>query len=190
MKANTLQNSKKNVAAIVAVSLVVGLMIGVEDSYQKKSEITETRPGAQSPKKPFGSSTQGIVCGDRLCSEPQQVMDIEEDDRIGEIDRNDPAAPHAEVIGLDKYRPSTNKQDAITYKITYRLTAGQHDLKDIQIHAVTDMGTWDFEISSLNALSSSVNVARVKALDPDSITGEIVGYTITGATDPTGKYLR
>ena len=182
------QNSKKNVAAIVAVSLVFGIMIGL-GIQTTEAQLTDPRLGAQTPKS-YGSATANVVCGDRLCSEPQQVMDIEEDDPIGEIDRNDPAAPHAEVIQIDKYRPSTNKQDAITYKITYRLTAGQHDLKDIQIHAVTDMGTWDFEISSLNALSSSINVARVKALDPDSITGEIVGYTITGATDPTGKYPR
>ena len=178
MKANTLQNSKKNVAAIVAVSLVVGLMIGVEDSYQKKSEITETRPGAQSPKKPFGSSTQGIVCGDRLCYEPQQVLVIKETDSIGKINRNDPATPYAELINIAKYKASPNSRDALTYKITYRVTAGQENLKDIEIHAVTDMGVWDLKISLLNAGKSSVNVARLKAMDPDSITAEIIGYTI------------
>ncbi len=176
MKVNTLQNSKKNVAAIVAVSLVFGIMIGL-GIQTTEAQLTDARPGAQTPKS-YGSTTSGTVCGDRLCSEPQQVMDIEETDRIGEIDRDDPAAPHAELISIDKYKPSTNKQDAITYKITYRLTSGQEDLVDIQIRAVTDMGVWDFEISSLNALSSSINVARVKALDPDSITGEIIGYTI------------
>ena len=175
MCANITQNSKKNVAAIVAVSLVFGIMLGLG--------IQTTEAQKYAPQ--FGDRDVRPAT-----MYNQQVMDIEEDDPIGEIDRNDSAAPHAEVIQIDKYRPSTNKQDAITFKITYRITAGQHDLKDIQIHAVTDMGTWDFEISSLNALSSSINVARVKALDPDSITGEIVGYTITGSTDPTGKYPR
>ncbi len=175
MKANTLQNSKKNVAAIVAVSLVFGIMIGL-GIQTTEAQLTDPRPGAHTPKS-YGSST-GTVCGDRLCSEPQQVMDVEETDRIGEIDRNDSAAPSTELISIDKYKPSSNKQDAITYKITYRLTAGQEDLEDIQIRAVTDMGVWDFKISSLNSLSSSINVARVKALDPDSITGEIIGYTI------------
>ena len=116
--------------------------------------------------------------------------DIEEDHIIGHIDRNDPAAPGVKILGLDKYRPSTNKQDAITYKITYRVFAGEDDLKDIKILVKTDMGTWDFGITSLNKLSSSVNVARVKVLDPDSITGEIVGYSVTGPTDRTAKYLR
>jgi len=188
MKVNTFQNSKKNVAAIVAVSLVFGIMIGL-GIQTTEAQLTDPRLGAHTPKS-FGSATSGIICGDRLCSEPQQIMDIEETHIIGEIDRNDPAAPHTELIQIASYKASTNKQDAITYKITYRLTGGQHDLKDIQIRAVTDMGVWDFEISSLNALSSSVNVARVKALDPDSITGEIVGYTVTGGTDPTGKYPR
>ena len=188
MRAKITQNSKKNVAAIVAVSLVFGIMIGL-GIQTTDAQLTDPRPGAQTPKS-FGSATSNIVCGDRLCSEPQQVMNIEEDDRIGEIDYNDPAAPHAEVISIDKYRPSTNKQDAITYKITYRLTGGQEDLKDIHIRATTDIGTWDFEISSLNALTSSINVARVKALDHDSITGEIIGYTVTGPADPTGQFPR
>ena len=188
MQAKLSQNSKKNVAAIVAVSLVLGIMIGW--GFQTtEAQLTDPRLGAKTPKS-YGAATAGIICGDRLCSEPQHGWDIEEDHIIGHIDRNDPAAPGVKILGLDKYRPSTNKQDAITYKITYRVFAGEHDLKDIKILVKTDMGVWDFGISSLNKLSSSVNVARVKVLDPDSITGEIVGYSVTGPTDRTGKYLR
>ena len=189
MQAKLSQNSKKNVAVIVAVSLVLGIMIGL--GFQTtEAQLTDPRLGAKTPKS-YGAATAGIICGDRLCSEPQEHgWDIEEDHIIGHIDRNDPAAPGVKILGLDKYRPSTNKQDAITYKITYRVFAGEDDLKDIKILVKTDMGTWDFGITSLNKLSSSVNVARVKVLDPDSITGEIVGYTITGSTDPTGKYPR
>jgi len=170
MKVNTYQYSKKNVAAIVAVTLVFGMMIGFG------IQTTEAAPLAP---KSYGSATSGIVCGDKLCNgQPQQVMNIDEAHIIGEIDRNDSTAPHAEVISIEKYGPNTYKQDAITYKITYRLTSGQEDLVDIQIRATTDMGVWDYEISSLNSHSSSINVARLKALDPNSISGEIIGYTI------------
>jgi len=188
MQAKLSQNSKKNAAAIVAVSLVLGIMIGL--GFQTtEAQLTDPRLGAKTPKQ-YGAATAAMICGDRLCDEPQQGWDIEETDKIGNIDRNDPDAPEVKLLGVDKYRPSTNKQDAITYKITYRVFAGEHDLKDIEVRVKTDMGVWDFGISSLNKLSSSVNVARVKVLDPDSITGEIIGYSITGPTDRTAKYLR
>ena len=188
MKANTLQNSKKNVAAIVAVSLVFGIMIGVS------IQTTEAQQGNLSP----GSVYLGVEpappvykpCYTRGCAGLPQYIDIEETDKIGEINRNDPAAPSVELINIAKYRPSTNKQDAITFKITYRLTAGEDYLKDIEIRATSDVGVWDFEISSLNKGKSSVNVIRIKAMDADSITAEIIGYTITGSTDPTGQFLR
>ncbi len=173
-------NSRKNVAAIVAVSLVLGIMIGLS-VQASDAQLTQPRLGAKTPKS-FGAATSGIVCGDRLCSEANNVMDIEETHTIAEIDRNDPSAPSAKLIQIAKFRESTNNQEAITYKITYRLTAGSDNLRNIQIHAKTDVGEWNFEVESLNALKSSVNVARVKALDPDSITGEIVGYEISGPT--------
>ncbi len=170
MQTNITQNSKKNVAVIVAVSLVFGIMIGL--GIQTSDAQTGTPNTLTKSYKPQ------VVCGDRLCSEPQHAMNVEETHIIGEMDRSDPASPSTELISIDKYGPNTYQQDAVTYKITYRLTAGQEDLEDIQIRATTDMGIWDFKISSLNAESSSVNVARVKALDPDSITGEIIGYII------------
>jgi len=97
---------------------------------------------------------------------------------IGEIDDNDPVPPQAKLIKIEGVRYSPDRQDPVTYKIIYSLTAGQEDLVDIQIRAITDMVVWDYEISSLNSHSSSINVARLKALDPDSISGEIIGYTI------------
>jgi len=164
MKVNTFQNSKKNVAAIVAVSLVFGVMIGL---------------GIQTTD----AQLAGPQFGDRDVSPAttynQQVMDIEEDDIIGEIDRNDSAAPHLQYAKIERYRAATN-MDAITYKITYGITAGNQDLKDIQIRVTTDTGVWNYEISSLDAFATNKNVARVKALDPDSITGEFIGYTTTG----------
>jgi len=111
----------------------------------------------------------------------QQVMDIEEDDPIGEIDRNDSAAPHLQYAKIERYNSaSRTNMEAITFKITYGITAGNQDLKDIQIRVTTDSGVWNYEISSLDAFATNKNVARIKALDPDSITGEFIGYTTSG----------
>jgi len=164
MNTNTLQNSKKNVAAIVAVSLVFGIMIGLG---------IQTTDAQLAPPQ-FGDRD---VRSSNL--QKQQVMDIEETDVIGEIDRNDPAAPSLTYASIERYRAATN-METITYKITYGITAGNQDLKDIQIRVTTDSGVWNYEISSLDAFATNKNVARVKALDPDSITGEFIGYTTTG----------
>ncbi len=84
------------------------------------------------------------------------------------------------LVSIDKYvsAGSPGQDASVTYKITYRITAGDINLKDIHIHANTDLGDWDFSISSLTELTSSINVARLQAIDPDSITAEIVHYTV------------
>ena len=160
MQANITQNSKKNVAVIVVVPLVFGIMIVLG--------IQTTDAQLLAPQ-----------FGDRDVDRRQQVIDVEEEQRIGEINGRHDAAPAIEWAKIDRYRASTT-MEAITYKITYSIIAGHQDLKDIHIRAYTDMGTWDFEISNLYAFENIKNVARLKALDPDSITGEIIGYTPTG----------
>jgi len=114
------------------------------------------------------------------------MFDIEEDTSIGAIGEDDASAPTVKLISIDKYRESTNRQGDITYRITFSLTAAADNLRNIEFQIKSDIGTIDFEIASLNALKSSVNVVRVKAIDPDSITGEIIGYSITGPTSPDG----
>ena len=161
MQAKLSQNSKKNVAVIVVVPLVFGIMIGLG--------VQTTDAQLLAPQ-----------FGDRDVNRRQQVIDVEEEQRIGEIDRRNDSVPTIEWAKIDRYRASTT-MEAITYKITYSIIAGNQDLKDIHIRAYTDMGTWDFEIAHLDAFKNIKNIARLKALDPDSITGEIIGYTPTGA---------
>ncbi len=63
-------------------------------------------------------------------------------------------------------------------------------MENIQVHVRTDVQEDTYTIGSLNALSSSVNVVRVKALDPDSIDGGIVSYSVAPPTyDPRNPNL-
>lgn len=179
MQTNITKNSRKNVAVIAAVSVVFGVMIGL--GIQTSDALLPTDPNYGLIDPRFGVDIHRTV---------EMVMAVEETDTIEEMDHTDPVAPSGKVVSIHKYKASPNKHDVITYKITYRVSAGAADLKDIQIHAVTDMGEWDYEISSLNAGSSSINVAMLKALNPDSITGEIIGYTVTGPTDRTAQFPR
>ncbi len=177
-------NSKTSVAAIVAVSLVFGIMIGLSVPASE-AQLTDPRLGAKTPKS-FGAATAGIVCGDRLCNESVHTMDVEEDTPIGEITSDDSHTPTVSNIIIDRYRAST-AQENISYRITFTVTSGDIDLRNIELEVQSDIDRTEFEIASLNALKSSVNVIRIKAIDPDSINGGITGYSMTGPTsDPAG----
>jgi len=175
---------------IVAISGMLAVIAGIAVATSLEqaqaqmgggNPLTEKKIGAKSPGQ-YGAATAGIVCGDRLCSQPESLIDIEEDTPIGSIGEDDADAPTVKLIGIDKYRESTNRQGEINYRITFSVTAGSQDLRNIEFRIHSDLTTVNFEIASLNSLKSSVNVVRVKAIDPDSITGELIAYSITGPT--------
>ena len=177
-------NSKAKLAAVAVLPLFIGIMIGMSVEAidaQVGGGLTDKRIGAQTPKN-YGAMTSGIVCGDRLCSDATPSIDVEEHHEITYLDEHDSDTPTTKLIDIRKYKPSSNKADAITYIITYSITAGTQDLENIQVHVRTDVQEDTYTIGSLNALSSSVNVVRVKALDPDSIDGGIVSYSVAPPT--------
>ncbi len=182
-------NSKVVQFALLSVTLVVGVFIGmnviVSEAQVGGNPLTEKRIGPSSPKS-FGSIHQGPspVCGDRLCNAATPFMDIEESHAVVFVDEEDASTPTTSLIQISKVRNSQSKAGGITYIITFKVTAGVDNLRDIQIHASSDVESVDVGITQLNALQSSVNVLRIRALDADSIDGGIVGYTITEPTGP------
>lgn len=192
----------KAITIAAVLPLFVGAMIGMSMESSDAQMLKPTHPDVKrlSPKS-FGS--QGIVCGDQLCQpgmddrfirpvtgpDKTPAMDVE-DERIKYIDKHDESTPTAKVIDIRKYKPSTNKADAVTFSVTYSVTAGTERLENIHVHASSDMEDETYVISSLNALKSSVNTIRIKALDPDSLDGGIVSYTIAPPTyDPRAPQL-
>jgi len=165
----------------VIAGIAVATSLNQAEAVAGQNPLTDKRIGAGSPKS-YGSATAGIVCGDRLCNEPESMIDIEEDTPIGSISQDDDNAPTVKLIGVDRYQASTAKESDITYRITFSITAGKENLRNIEFQIKSDITSTTFEIASLPALKTSVNVVRVKAIDSDSITGELIGYTISGPT--------
>ncbi len=172
---------------LAMLPLFVGMVIGYTVNSSEAQMLKPTHPDIKqyqlSPKS-FGSANSQ-VCGDRLCSESMDItpaFDIEEEDRVQLIDQHDENTPTAKLISIQKLRESTNKQDAITYIITFSVTAGKTDLANIGVHVSSDTESSDFNISSLTALKTSKNVIRIKALDADSLDGGITGYTLAPPT--------
>jgi len=174
-------NSNLKIAMIAGfVGLIAGISIATIDTAAAQM-LKPTSPDISrlSPKS-FGAATAGIVCGDRLCSEPVPDFDIEEDTPIGLVD-DDAHTPTVSNVIIDKLRPSSS-QDNISYRITFTVTSGDIDLRNIELEIRSDIDQMEFEIAGLNSLKSSVNVIRIKAIDPDSINGGITGYSMTGPT--------
>ena len=185
-KVEDLMNTQLKIVAIsgmlaVIAGIAVAASLDQAEAVATGNPLTDKYIGAKTPKQ-FGAATAGIVCGDRLCNEPQSMIDIEEDTPIGSITQDDEFAPTVKLIGIDRYQASTAKESDITYRITFSVTAGKENLRNIEFEIHSDIGSSTFEIASLNALKTSVNVVRIKAIDSDSLTGELIGYTISGPT--------
>ncbi len=174
-------NKTIKIAALAGVlAIVAGISLAtVEQATAQMLNPTHPDVSRLSPKS-FGAATAGIVCGDRLCNEPQPDFDIEEDTPIGLVD-DDAHTPSISNVIIDRLRPSSS-QDNISYRITFTVTSGDIDLRNIELEVQSDIDRTEFEIASLNSLKSSVNVIRIKAIDPDSINGGITGYSMTGPT--------
>ncbi len=73
------------------------------------------------------------------------------------------------------------KRDARnTYAIMFGVTAGDQDLENIIIQCKSDVYAHEIVIDSLKAFESTTGMSRVKALNPTSITGEIVAFELAG----------
>ena len=184
-------NTKKNIALVSAVvaSVAFGLIIGMSiqiSEAQMSGGITEKRVGPMAPKS-FGSIHQGPspVCGDQLCNEP--VTDIGVEDSDVTVTDSDPAySPTLELNGVNIHRPSSART-AQPVTVMYSVTCGEMNLQNIIIEAASDLESESYSVGSCVALKTSQNVARIMAIDPDSIHIEISGYQLA---PPTGDPRR
>jgi len=148
--------TKTKLAFIAALPLLVGLLLGNTVDF---SEAQKSIVGA--------------------------VLDIEEDNLVQIIESESEEAPTLTLNMITKLRASTNKMDPITHTVHYTISSGVVNLANIEIEVTSDVEQEDYYISSLSSFKSSKNVARIKALDADSITIELTGYSISVPTgDP------
>ena len=170
----------------LVAGVAVGATVSMVEAQQKMSTeggVTEPRVGPRTPKN-FGSSTGGIVCGDRLCDEFAHFasgFDIEEFHVIATGGDEPSYTPQASLISIDRFRPSSARED-ITYSIMYSITAGDTDLMGVTVKAESDLEGVVQELGGITAGKTQRNVLRMKAIDPDSINGGIVGFELAPPT--------
>jgi len=75
--------------------------------------------------------------------------------------------------------PKSSDSDAVTYRVVYIVSnSGATDVKNVMISVHSDTETVDAELLGWLDEKHSTITALVKAIDPSSITGKIVGFQV------------
>jgi len=166
-------------ALFAILPLFVGIMIGIS-IQTSEAQITEPRLGASLEPKSYGAATAGIVCGDRLCGEstPAAPMPIQ---LVVQKELMPDFMPTLGFKSLSKFVGDSPN----TYTVEFTVTAAEKTVKNIKIKCTTDVETIETEITRLRALTTTTNVIRIKAMDPASITGEIISFQIARGAAPS-----
>jgi len=162
----------KYLALLVSLPLFVGIMIGMSIQISA-AQLDEPRLGAAVPPKSYGSATAGIVCGDRLCSDSTPAAPMPPTVRVIE-DTMPEYMPTLGFVSMNKFSGDSPN----TYAVVFTVTAGQANLENIIILCKTDVDTLETGVTSLAALTTTKNMVRINAMDPASISGEIISFQI------------
>ena len=136
----------------------------------------------------------GILIGMSVQTIEAQLDDVREQSKAAfEARYPTPTAPQPTVLNvitadMPSYMPSLEVIDVYmlerdardTYTVHFRVTAGDQDLENIIIEGKSDVFAHEIVIDTLKAFKSTEGIARVKALDPSTMTGEIVAFQIAG----------
>lgn len=87
----------------------------------------------------------------------------------------DEFAPRFELISINRDKPDS---DSNRYTVTFKAFADSMNLEDITLRGYSDVEEITVNIGSLVAKSSSINVVKIKAMDPSSITGELLSFRL------------
>ncbi len=164
--------TKMKYLALLAILPIFAAIIVASNIGTSDAAVATGSPGTVAPKS-YGSATAGIVCGDRLCDEatPTAPMPLVMNVQEGSMPDFMPSLGFVSVYNFSGDSPNT-------YAVVFTVTAGEANLENIKILCTTDVDTLETEVSSLTALTTTTNMVRIKAMDPTSVTGEIISFQI------------
>ncbi len=143
-----MQKQSKIIAVAGMIALIAGIAgaTAIEQAEAQQAATNPVNPNAPTAKA-YGSKTAGVVCGDRLCGEVVSSIHVEDTTTIQEISTETSDAPTTKLISVQKYKSAPYAGEVgISYKITFSITAGDTNLRDIQIHGQSDIDTIDHTI--------------------------------------------
>ena len=164
--------TKKKYWALLAILPIFAAMIVANNIGTSDAAVATGSPGLVTPKS-YGSATEGIVCGDRLCSDSTPAAPMPPVVRVQEESMPD-FMPSLGFVSMGKFSGDSPN----TYAVVFTVTAGKANLENIKIVCYTDVETLETSVSSLTALTTAKNMIRIQAMDPSSIRGEIISFQI------------
>lgn len=164
--------TKKKYWALLAILPIFAAMIVANNIGTSDAAVATGSPGLVAPKS-YGSATEGIVCGDRLCSDSTPAAPMPPVVRVQEESMPD-FMPSLGFVSVSKFSGDSPN----TYAVVFTVTAGKANLENIKIVCYTDVETLETSVSSLTALTTAKNMIRIQAMDPTSIRGEIISFQI------------
>ncbi len=134
----------------------------------------------------------GILIGMSVQTIEAQLDDVREQSAASfEARYPTPTAPQPTILNvitedMPSYMPSLDFKDMYTfdreardtYAVMFGVTAGDQDLENIIIQCKSDVFAHEIVIDSLKAFETTTGMSRVKAMDPTTITGEIVAFQL------------
>ena len=84
------------------------------------------------------------------------------------------AAPVVKIVSVNNFSGESEN----TFNAIFQLSAGNENMEDVQIIIESDRDAVWTIVNGLFAHDSSINLVKIRALDPTSITAIIVGYQI------------
>jgi len=165
--------TKMKYIALLAILPIFATIIVANNIGTSDAAVAKGSPGLLAPGS-FGAATAGIVCGDRLCSDSTPVAPMPMTITVVEEDSMPDYMPSLGLKSLSKFMSDSPN----TYSVAFTVTAAEKNLENIKIICKTDVETIETTVARLAALTTTTNVVRILAMDPASITGEIISFQI------------
>ncbi len=147
----------KHWVLLATVPLFIGILIGmsVQTIEAQLDDVREQSKAALEERYPSPSATKPTVLNVLTEDMPSYMPSLE---------------------FIDMYTFDRMQRD--TYAVMFTVTAGDQDLENTIIEVKSDVFVHEITINSLKAFESAVGFARIKAMDPASITGELVAFEL------------
>lgn len=163
----TTKNNKLLLLVPLLTMMIATSFIGV--AYAQNTSTTGPKPSITNQ---YGKTTQGVVCGDKLCNEMDTTVAKVKMVASKPIPNN---FPSIKTIESFKFDPSSAPH---AYIDVLKVTGGDANVENVKILVSSDIDTIHTDIDGLFANQDTTLVTRINAIDPVTIIAQITSYQL------------
>ncbi len=170
-----MHKKQKTILAGVLTAILIPMLtiaIGAQSIEEASAQNVGTYSGHDKVTKKYGSATEEIVCGDKLCSELDKSTDKVETWHIKALPRH---FPTIEIVEAFQFSPGHAPH---AYIVVQKVTGGNENLKSLNIVLESDIDSAETSIIGLFAGEDTVLINRIHAIDPTTIVARTTSYQL------------